>query len=62
MLAVGDRVSHRFEPLHRYGIGRVIRLDGHMFDGQQMVVVQWFKNHRPFEHHHPDALQLELED
>ena len=63
MLAVGSKVSHRFCPLHRNAIGEVISLEGHWFDGEQMVVVRWFDEdgagYAP-EHHHAECLALEV--
>ena len=62
MLEVGSKVSHLFHPYYRNKIGKVISLEGHMFDGEQMVVVRWFDEdaagYAP-EHHHAEALAVE---
>ena len=62
LLCVGSKVSHRFHPLYRNSVGEVISLDGHWFDGEQMVVVKWQgKEHDnyPAEHHYAECLVSE---
>ncbi len=63
MLLVGDQVSHRFHPLYRNAVGRVISLEGHLFEGERMVVVDWQNalpsNAYPIEHHFAESLRLE---
>ncbi len=61
MLVVGSKVSHRFHPLYR-NVGEVISLKGHMFEGEQMVVVNWGESKQyvyPIQHHYAEALRLE---
>ncbi len=57
MLYVGSKVSHRFDDLYNNLVGKVISLEGHWFDGEQMVVVRWF-GHAP-EHHLAASLMVE---
>ena len=63
MLEVGSKVSHLFHPYYRNKIGKVISLEGHMFEGEQMVVVDWQdavpSNVYPIEHHFADCLRKE---
>ncbi len=61
MLYVGSKVSHRFHPLYRK-VGEVISLEGHMFDGEQMIVVDWGESKKyvyPIQHHFAEALNSE---
>ena len=66
MLYVGSKVSHRFDDLYRNVVGKVISLEGHWFDGEQMVVVSWFGNKSNGdsawildEHHFAESLMVE---
>lgn len=63
MLAVGSKVSHRFHPNYRNRVGKVISLEGHWFEGEQMVVVDWQdslpSNVYPIEHHFAECLRVE---
>jgi len=63
MIQVGSKVSHRFHPLYHNSIGKVISLEGHQFDGHQMVVVDWGVSKQsmyPIQHHHAEALRKEV--
>jgi len=63
MFEVGSKVSHLFHPYYRNKIGKVISLEGHMFEGEQMVVVDWQdvvpSSVYPIEHHFADCLRKE---
>lgn len=60
LLCVGSKVSHRFHPNYRNKVGKVISLEGHQFDGEQMVIVDWQdavpSNVYPIEHHYAECL------
>jgi len=63
MLQVGSKVSHRFHPYYRDKVGKIISLEGHWFEGEQMVVVDWQDavpaNVYPIEHHYAESLREE---